>query len=145
MFKHLLLPIDLQHPHSWETALPAAIAQARQNRARLTLLSVAPDFGSTLVAGYFPQDFADETRKALRERLQVFAQNHLPADLDSGYHIAEGKVWKGIIDSAAELGVDLIIMASHKRPKLEQMLLGTNAMRVVQQAPQSVLIIRTPH
>ena len=144
MYRHLLLPVDLQHPSSWDTALPTAIALARQNRARLTLLSVTPDFGTTLVAGYFPQDFAAETRKALHDRLQVFSETHLPADLDSQFIVAEGKVWQAILTSAQELGADLIVMASHKRPKLEQILLGTNAMRVVQQAPQSVMIVRNP-
>ncbi|SDU00878.1 universal stress protein [Halopseudomonas salegens] len=144
MLNHLLLPIDLQHPSSWETALPTAISLARQNHARLTLLSVTPNFGTTLVAGYFPKDFAEETRKALHDRLQVFVENHLPADLQSDFLVADGKVWEAILGSADKLGVDLIIMASHKRPKLERMLLGTNAMRVVQQAPQSVMIVRTP-
>lgn len=145
MLKHLLLPVDLQHPSSWDHALPTAIALARQNRARLTLLSVTPNFGTPLVAGYFPQDYAEQTRKALHDRLQVFAENHLPAELQSDFLIADGKVWEAVLESAEKLGVDLIIMASHKRPKLERILLGTNAMRVVQQAAQSVMIVRNPH
>ncbi|MCL5040993.1 MAG: universal stress protein [Gammaproteobacteria bacterium] len=144
MLKHLLLPVDLQHPSSWGHALPTAITLARQNRAQLTLLSVTPHFGTPLVAGYFPQDYAEETRKALHERLRVFVESHLPADLQSDFLIAGGKVWEAVLESAEKLGVDLIVMASHKRPKLERMLLGTNAMRVVQQAPQSVMIVRNP-
>ncbi len=143
MLKHLLLPVDLQHPSSWDHALPTAIALARQNRARLTLLSVTPDFGTPLVAGYFPQDYAEQTRKALHERLRVFVENHLPADLHSDFLVTDGKVWEAILECAQQLGADLIVMASHKRPKLERILLGTHAMRVVQQAPQSVMIVRT--
>ncbi|HCL42522.1 MAG TPA: universal stress protein UspA, partial [Pseudomonas sp.] len=34
------------------------------------------------------------------------------------------------------------VMASHKRKRLEDYLLGTNALRVVQQSRRSVMIVR---
>ena len=50
MFKSILLPIDLNHPSSWEKALPLALEMAANGKAELHLLTIVHDLGSSLVA-----------------------------------------------------------------------------------------------
>ena len=47
-----------------------------------------------------------------------------------------------ILDSAAETGADLIIMATHGRSGLQRFWLGSVALKVVQRARTPVLLVR---
>jgi len=48
----------------------------------------------------------------------------------------------GIIDTAASMGADLIVMGSHGRTGLARLMLGSVATKVVAQAPVPVLVTR---
>ena len=50
-------------------------------------------------------------------------------------------VYQVILETAAKIGADLIVMASH-RPKPMDYLLGPNAAKVVRHAKTSVLVVR---
>jgi nucleotide-binding universal stress UspA family protein len=56
--------------------------------------------------------------------------------------VTDGKAYEAILRVAKQLKVDLIVMASHKRKRAEDYILGTNAMRVVQQSKRSVMVVR---
>ena len=49
-----------------------------------------------------------------------------------------------IIETASELDVDLIIIATHGRTGIEHILFGSTAEKVVRKAPCPVLTIREP-
>ena len=55
--------------------------------------------------------------------------------------VAQGTVYKIVIDTADGIGADLIVMASH-RPERRDYLLGANAARVVRHSEKSVLVVR---
>ena len=140
-YRTILLPIDLNDPTSWADALPAATDIARGSGAALSLVTVVPDFGMSIVGSFFPDDFEDRALAEARSRLQAFAAAHVDPALLGELRIGHGSVYKEIIDAAAALEADLIVMAAH-RPDLEDFLLGPNAARVVRHSRCSVLVVR---
>lgn len=142
MYNKILLPIDLNHKRSWQKALPTALNFCQTYGASLHVITVAPDFGLPLVGGFFPKEFADKAKKTLTDSLRDFVKEHVPKDVKVQRIVADGKAYEAILRVAKKIDVDLIIMASHKRKRLEDYLLGTNALRVVQQSKRSVMIVR---
>jgi len=141
MFKSILLPVDIEHKGSWDKAVPAAVALAKLNEAKIHLLSAIPDYGMAVVGSFFPKDFAEKAASSTEKELDKLAAEHIPADLLAGTHTARGTVYEEIISAADKLGCDLIVMGSH-RPEMSDYLLGPNASRVVRHANQSVFIVR---
>lgn len=141
MYKDILLPVDLNHPSSWEKALPVAIAHGQVFGARLHLCTVVPDFGLAMVDQFFPKNFERQVLDETHTALCRFAEEHLPADCHAGTIVAHGTVYEEILAAADRVNADLIVMASH-RPELKDYLLGPNAARVVRHFARSVLVVR---
>jgi len=142
MYNKILLPIDLNHKQSWNKALPTALNFCQTYNASLHVVTVLPDFGMPLVGGFFPKEYADQAKKTMTDNLRAFVKEHVPKDVKVQRIVADGKAYEAILRVAKKIDVDLIIMASHKRKRLEDYLLGTNALRVVQQSKRSVMIVR---
>ncbi|MEH6564434.1 MAG: universal stress protein [Halopseudomonas sp.] len=142
MYNKILLPIDLNHQQSWSKALPTALNFCQTYDASLHVITVLPDFGMPLVGGFFPKEYADQAKKTMTENLRAFVKENIPKDVKVQRIVADGKAYEAILRMAKKIDVDLIIMASHKRKRLEDYLLGTNALRVVQQSKRSVMIVR---
>jgi nucleotide-binding universal stress UspA family protein len=142
MYDKILLPIDLNHKQSWEKALPTALNLCQTYQASLHIVTVVPDFGMPLVGGFFPREFAEQAKKNISDGLKAFVAEHVPKGVKVQRIVADGKAYEAILRVTRKLDVDLIVMASHKRKRLEDYLLGTNALRVVQQSKRSVMIIR---
>lgn len=142
MYKAILVPIDLNHQASWEKPLPAAIQLCQTYGASLYLVSILPSFGMPMVDGFFPDDFEDKAKDTLRTALRDFALEHIPTDVKTQLVVADGKAYEGILRVVDKVGADLIVMSTHKRKRLQDYLVGTNAMRVLQQSKVSVLVVR---
>ncbi len=141
MYKNILLSVDLNDESSWRTALPTAVEYCRAFGAKLHLFSVVPDFGMTVVAQYFPADYAEKAVAGAKAELERLAAQRIPAGVEVEQRVGYGTVYEEILRAAKESGCDLIVMASH-RPELEDYLLGPNAARVVRHAECSVLVVR---
>ncbi len=141
MTKAILLPVDLNHDSSWTQALPKALDLARASGAKLHVLTVIPDYGSSMVGSYFPKDFSAKALDGTNAALGKFMADHVPDDVDATAHAKHGSIYKSILTVAKSQGCDLIVMASH-RSEMKDYLLGPNAARVVRHAPQSVYVVR---
>lgn len=141
MYKEILLPIDLNHIDSQGKAVATAIALARAFEGRLHVQTIVPDFGMSIVATYFPEDFESKARENAKQALHDFAKRNLPEDLPVQHIVGHGTIYQEILRCAKEIGADLIVMASH-RPDLEDYLIGPNASRVTRHADCSVLVVR---
>lgn len=141
MYEHILLPVDLGNESSWEKALPVAIEYCSAFDATLHVLTVMPDFGSPLVAQFFPTDHEDRMMANANDVLHKFVTDKVPDSIRVQHIVADGTIYKTIIDIAESIGADLIIMGSH-RPELQDYLLGPNAARVVRHSTKSVLVVR---
>jgi nucleotide-binding universal stress UspA family protein len=142
MYQHILLPIDLNAESSWVKALPTSVELCRTFGATLHLMTVVPDFGMSLVSQYFPAGTEERMRTDAAGRLREFAQERVPTDVEVQDVVAQGSTYREILDAAAAVAADLIVMGSH-RPEASDYLLGANASRVVRHAKCSVMVIRT--
>lgn len=141
MTQHVLLPVDPDEKASWERALPEAVAQAKQRGATLHVMTVVPTFGSSIVASYFPTDFAEKALAEAERELKGLIENELPADLPRQLIVAHGRIHQEIVKTAKAIKADLIVMASHK-PELSDTFLAPNAAQVLQHTSVSVLVVR---
>jgi nucleotide-binding universal stress UspA family protein len=66
-------------------------------------------------------------------------------DLDVSWYILSGDPGKVILEQAAALRVDLIVMGSHGRKAAARWILGSVAEAVVRHAPCPVLVVPPPH
>lgn len=141
MFNCILLPIDLSAETSWTKAAPVAVRMARDDNAPLHVVTVLPDFGTSMVGDYFQKGFEEQALHEVGERLQAWVAETIPKGVDVHPHVLVGRVYDQIIIAADRLNADAIVMASH-HPELKDYLLGPNAARVVRHASQSVFVIR---
>jgi nucleotide-binding universal stress UspA family protein len=141
MYNDILLPVDLADPSSWRKSLPVALSFCRTFGARLHVVTVVPDFGMAIVGQYFPETFERQMIEETRKALHAFVSEHVPPEVPVQHVVAHGTVYQEILHEANEIGVDLIVIASH-RPELRDYLLGPNAARVVRHAGMSVLVVR---
>ncbi len=141
MYENILLTVDLNEESSWQKALPTAVECCRAFGARLHLMTVLPDFGMSVVAQYFPGDYAERAKLEAKQGLERLAAEQAPDGIEVEYRIGYGTIYEEILEAAKEIGCDLIVMASH-RPELKDYLLGPNAARVVRHANCSVLVVR---
>ena len=56
--------------------------------------------------------------------------------------IEEHVIHEGILNTAREVGADLIVMGSHGRHGLEKLLMGSVTLRVLGRSPIPVLVVR---
>jgi nucleotide-binding universal stress UspA family protein len=141
MFNSILLPIDLASEANWKKPLQLAIELARAGGGTLHVMSVLPDFGSSVVASYFDKDFEGAALMDMTGQVKSFVSRNVPSDVRAKPHVAHGSIYDEIMRAADKLGCDAIVMAAH-RPELKDYLLGPNAARVVRHASQSVLVVR---
>ncbi len=137
----ILLPIDLGHPESSDKALSEAVDMARAKGALLHVLTVIPDFGTALVGSYFPKDFSRRALEETTSALKTYVSEKVPEDVPVEVHVRHGTIYREIVAAAKALGVDLVVLASH-RPEMKDYFLGPNAAKVVRHARQSVLVVR---
>lgn len=141
MFKNLLLAVDINAPDSAARSAAAAVSMAQSGGATLHLLNVVPDSGMAIVGASLSKDHVQQMHNAARAELESWAATHIPDDVSYELHISEGTVYDQIIKAADKLGIDAIVVGSH-RPELKDYLIGPNAARVARHAPQSVLVVR---
>jgi len=140
MYKDILIPIDVSTEHE-DKALDVAISLAKLYGATLHVITVAPDFGMSIVGQFFPEGFEAKALEATREALVKRTEGAVPKDVPVRNIVAHGGVYEEILRAAKAVSADLIVIGSH-RPALKDYLLGPNAARVVRHAPISVMVVR---
>lgn len=134
MLRKILLPIDPTVADAWQSAIDTAVDLARRYRATLAVLWVAPPVESD------PVDFTGVHLPAL----EAVASERLPEDVASELHLRAdwGDPDREICNAAEELGVDLIVMGTHKPHGGDEGLDESNAASVVLHAKCSVYVVR---
>lgn len=141
-FKKILLPIDINDSNSWKETIPTCISIFQDSPgAELWFLSVIPNFGLSAVEEYFPKGWLKDISSKTLVELEKIVQENVPSDIKVNLIVDKGVVYQVIVDQAAKLEVDLIVMsASH--PNRKDYLLGPNVARVTRHAEASVLVRR---
>ncbi len=137
LFKKILCPIDFDQ--SSIAALDAARDLAVDLQATLYVLHAV-----RLVLSGFPKRFHPYpmTEQEARARLGDIARDHLEGKVRYELLTRTDEPAEAILRAVEELGVDLVVMATHGRTGLEHFRLGSVAQRVVRESPRPVLTIR---
>jgi len=139
--KRVLVPIDFSDCS--KKALQYAIPLAKEHEATITLLYIVP-------TNYNPGEFGAIDYYSIEGDLRVSSENELAklaADEIHGEVSADTVVRTGspaleIIDLAAKLPADLIVISTHGRTGLRHVFLGSVAEDVTRRAPCPVLVVR---
>ena len=145
-FQHILVPVDFSE-HSI-AALKTAGVLAQQLNGTMTLLYVLPplvvmqgDLGPfAMPPAIIPVE--PERTEAIDTELKALSV-HVPSGVAMNTIVLESHPWPGICDTAKELNVDMIIIASHGYTGLKRMMLGSTAEQVVRHAHCPVLVVKS--
>lgn len=141
MFDKILLPIDINHPESWEKALPAA-KRCAGSAGEIHLLGIVHDLGSAMVSSFLPEGFEQKAMESLKAKLIELAQAEFSDGANIETHVGHGHVPETILRIADQLNADLIVMASHPPSDFQTLLVGSNADKVVRHSNIPVLTVR---
>lgn len=142
MTKHILCAVDLSHLESEVKLLQTAADLAKFYGATLSVVTVVPDYGMTIVGSFFKEGTMKSAVNAANEKLHEFVQGTLK-DFGKVQHIVEvGTPYEMILEAIKVAQADLVIMGAHK-PDLAERIQGPNSARVSRHAPCSVLVVRT--
>jgi len=136
MYKHILVPMALDHGIA-DTTMQIARALLADG-GKITALHVH-ELPNNSVSAYVDDSVMEDafTRSEAEMKERVAAMEGVEA------LTVKGHSGRTILDAAASLGVDCIVLGSHK-PGLIDYLLGSTAARVVQHAPCAVHVARYP-
>ncbi len=140
MFKNILVPIDLADAEYAKPAIANAAELSGSTGGRVRLLNVLP-MTPVMLAEYVPADFDVQQRQSSEEALTIVARESGIASERISTAIRQGGIYHEILEEAASMKADLIVMTSH-RPAMRTYFLGSNAGHVVRYARCSVLVVR---
>jgi nucleotide-binding universal stress UspA family protein len=135
-YRKILLATDLSE-HASKVAAEA-VRLARRNEAQLHVVHVETVTGEGL---------ATYTDRAVPGHMHSFGQLVPGAELELNYKDTVLKLLRdrspaaGILRYAAEQAVDLIVLGTHGRAAVSELILGSVAQAVVRDAPVSVLVV----
>jgi len=145
MFKHILVPTDGSVLS--EAAIQMAVALAAVHEAKVTGFHVMPEFHilaygvETLIDT--EEQFTRRARQHADAYLAVLGQAATEADVEfDTVVVTDTRPYEAIIGAATKRNCDLIVMASHGRRGFANVILGSQATRVLTHSTVPLLICR---
>ncbi len=145
MFKHILVPVD-----GSATARQAAVAAttfAREINAKVTVIHVVHLYPYTGLGAGFAEGqslYLSAATAGANEAIGSVRDLMQSAGVDVDTRVVESNIpWRGITETADSLGVDLIVMGTHGRSKIDRLLLGSVTQRVLSHANVPVMVIHS--
>ena len=141
VYRSILVAVD-GSPDA-EAALAHAAELARDQHARLTLLTAIPPLPATalLASGAAPP--RTEVVRHYEDLLRR-ATETVPQDVGVTTLLVEGPAARAIVEKARSGEFDLIVMGSHGHGRMHSALLGCVSQKVLHASPIPVLLIRAP-
>jgi universal stress protein G len=139
MFQRVLVAVDIafREHHSKTLATAAELARAGDGHLRLVYVRYLIE----AAVQYIPEEtLRKDERDALTALRNLSASLDLPKDRVSVVSPV-GRAYSEILKAAAEFAADVIVIGPHS-PSMAKFLLGSDAHRIVQHAPISVLVVR---
>lgn len=146
MYRKLFVPVDGSALS--ERAMQASLDLARQLGAAVVGFVVEPELPmpayGTVIANYERIDEAhvQRTDGHARDLLQRFEQQAVAAGVAfSGLHLRTPQVDRAIAEQALATGCDMIVMLTHDRGALAEMLLGSHTKSVISLTKLPLLVL----
>ncbi|HEY2480138.1 MAG TPA: universal stress protein [Solirubrobacterales bacterium] len=122
-----------------QTALRHAVTLARDQNAKLTLLTVVPHQPSPVGPGVAPPPETDESHnEIIKAALEV-----IPKDISVTTRLEHGEIALTILKAVADGRYDLLVMGSHGHSRVHRALLGSVSEKVLHKAAVPVLMLRS--
>jgi len=134
--KNILLATD--GSPSCETAVDRAIELAKEQSAVLTAISVVYTNDEYLVLA---PGIIEELIGKAKEKLATIVQRGKDVGVDINVMVKEGEAYEAITSLARLNHIDLIVMGSHGRKRLQSMLMGSVTERTIGYAACPVLVV----
>jgi nucleotide-binding universal stress UspA family protein len=146
MYRRILVPVD--GSATSKLGLRHALGLAKDQHARMLVLNVVDEMALVPMMDGYPVDMTailesmrEAGSKAVEEGTTLATRANVKADaatVDS-----RGRVVSDVIlDQARKFRADLIVMGTHGRRGLNRLILGSDAERVLREAPVPVLLVR---
>ncbi|MCB0751484.1 MAG: universal stress protein [Ignavibacteriae bacterium] len=141
----ILVPIDFSNYS--KNALRYAVNFSKKFNSKIYLVYVVEPviYPSDFSMGQVTFPVADlEMNERAKEELNNLAKNEISQEIEVETIIKTGKPFVEINETASELDIDLIIIATHGHTGVEHLFFGSTAEKVVRKAPCPVLTLREP-
>jgi len=144
MSKAVLCALDITNDDQDAAVLEMAKKLADLQGAQLDVITVVPDYGMSVVAGYFKDGHHDKIVAAAHAEMEKMVIRVIGAEANAKVRhvVATGKAYDEILRTARVDDAGLIVIGAHK-PDFKDYLLGPNAARVVRHASCSVFVVRS--
>lgn len=153
MFKKILWATDFSE--NARDAGQRALQCAQCSEGTLYALTVVDPEDLPIILNGVPDLFIkanpiENLSQQLESKYEQRVQDHLKRETeslgDSSVKVEKllrvGTPWKEIVRAADELGATLIVIGSHGKHSLEELILGSTVENVTKHAPCSVLVVR---
>lgn len=137
VYRNILVALDGSADS--KTALRHAVTLARDQHAKLTLLTVVPHVATPVGAGVAPPPETDESHSAIIKE----ALAEIPKDVGVTTRLEHGEIPQTILKAVAAGNYDLLVMGSHGHGRVHRALLGSVSERVLHKADVPVLMLRS--
>ena len=141
----ILIPTDFSEYARW--AMNYAIALARNFKAKLYVVHVFEEVVFTAAPDtYSPSapEFHALLQENVRNQLNQVIKELCEKGVDAEPVFKVGRAYINIVETARELSVDVIVLATHGRTGLSHLIFGSTAEKVVRLAPCPVLTVKHP-
>jgi nucleotide-binding universal stress UspA family protein len=136
IYRNILVALDGSADS--KVALAHAADLAREQNARMTLVTVVPNTPTPVGAAVTPPPETDETHVAIISE----ALAELPRDVGVTTRVEHGDVAAVLLKLIKKEEYDLLVMGSHGHSRVHRALLGSVSERVLHSAAVPVLLLR---
>jgi hypothetical protein len=109
MYKNILVSIDLGHAYTEKRTIATAVDYAGTFGSTLHVMTVVPDYGMSIVGGFFPQEHEKQALEHANVLLHKFTAAHVPSDIRHRHIVGHGSIYRQILHYAEVVGADLIV------------------------------------
>lgn len=137
MYKHIMVPVDLEHPKSLEKAINTAATLAKNDQANVCFVGITAETPTAIAHN------ADEYKQVLQKFAEEQAQAHGVQTSSRTYpsHDPATEINKLILQAIDDTETDLVVMASHV-PTFAALFDHSHGSNVATHAKTSVFIVR---
>lgn len=142
MINKILVPVDIATLLTTQALCEAANEMASKFNAKVQIVSILPDYGTPLVASFFPEHAQDEIKEEMRKKLSALASQYFTNEVKVAV-LNSPKRATAILSAVEESKADLIMLGCRrKNSRNDQRLLGSTTQAVTDRAQCSVMVIR---
>ncbi len=143
MIGPVLCAIDISDTNGDGDVLIAAQKMADLAGVSLDVITVVPDYGKSMVGGFFKSDHHSKLVEATKIALETAVVDEIGAAANKKVRhiVATGTAYEEVLKLAETAKSSLIVIGAHK-PGFKDYLLGPNAARVVRHSNCSVYVVR---